>query len=388
MAVETVNVPITLGFVAASSAIPDPEHPGFARAGARAGAPYGGGDLERHVCVAADWSRGGFEPDLCTTGFDTVDLSGFATLQQVFARVHEAGRITDDDASLIRSEMDGATLRCSNGRRVRVVYVAPEGLIMRRAGPNGLDITGQRTIGMNGHGPATSVHADQDVEGTPLLQLMEGRAPQLLRHDSPGAHNHDAALMLVNVWIPLHQITQPLVFADGRSIDRRSSQLRHGLATGTFLERDDDMAINDIWLFLHDDSQQWYLRSAMDHRAAYVFNTTSTAHGAASMAGEALAEELYRSLEQLEAAAADGDARAFTSTVDGIGPVVVPPGTPPALAAAIASMVAVVDTARRDPAAVCGPDTQSWIASARSARSSVVRESIEMRMVVSLVDES
>src|SRR5690606_27658962 len=148
--------------------------------------------------------------------------------------------------------------------------------------------------GMNDHGGATSIHADQDVYGTPLTELMDGRAPSLFRHDSPDGSNDDAGLMLANLWIPLQQITQPLVLGDGRSIDRRRHQLRYGLATQSFLERDDDMVINDIWTFLHDPDQRWYLRSEMDHRSAYVFNTLSTPHGAAVLPGEDLAEQCYR----------------------------------------------------------------------------------------------
>ena len=151
---------------------------------------------------------------------------------------------------------------------------------MRKSGPNGMSVGGATVVGANGHGAATSVHADQDVYGTPLTQLMDGRAPSLFAPRLTRRAEPRRQLMLVNVWIPLRQITQPLVLADGRSIDRRRHQLRYGLATTSFLERDDDMVINDIWTFLHDPGQRWYLRSQMDHRSAYVFNTLSTPHGA------------------------------------------------------------------------------------------------------------
>ena len=271
---------VTLGFVPPSLAVPDVDHPGLFRAGPRASAPYEGRGLDHHVCSATDWCREtSVQPDLPDVGFDTVDLSELDTLQYACARVREGGFVTDDDAATIRAALEGAVLRCSSGRSVTVLYLAPEGFIMRKSGPNGLSVVGKRSTGMNGHSAATSVHADQDVYGTPLTQVMDGRAPSLFRHDSPDGYNHDAALMLVNLWIPLQQITQPLVLGDGRSIDRRRHQLRYGLATETFLEREEDMAINDIWTFLHDPSQHWYLRSEMDHRSAYVFNTLSTPHG-------------------------------------------------------------------------------------------------------------
>ena len=245
-----------------------------------------------------------------------MDLSAFDDLQAGVRPGRRGGphhRRRRVDHPLRRSS--GATLRCAGGATLQVLHIADEGFIMRKSGPNGMSVVGPRSTGMNDHGVATSVHADQDVFGTPLTQLMDGRAPSLFRHDSPDGHNHDAGLMLVNLWIPLHQITQPLVLADGRSIDRRHHQLRYGLPTTSFLERDDDMVINDIWTFLHDPGQRWYLRSDMDHRSAYVFNTLSTPHGAGTLPGEDVAERCYRALEAAEAAVAAGDAAALAEAV-------------------------------------------------------------------------
>ncbi|MFP5256649.1 MAG: hypothetical protein ACLGI8_12475 [Acidimicrobiia bacterium] len=384
MAPNDAGMAVTLGFVPRSVAVPDVDHPGLLRVGPRASAPYAREDLERHRCSATDSSRpGSVQPDLLGFGFDTVDLSRLDDLQTVLTGVREAGHVTEADAAGIRAALDGATLRCSSGPTLRVLHLADEGLIMRTAGPNGLSVVGPRSTGMNGHGPATSVHADQDVYGTPLTQLMDGRAPELFRHDSPDGANHDARLMLLNLWIPLQQITQPLVLADGHSVDRRRHQLRYGLPTQSFLERDEEMATNDIWTFLHDPGQRWYLRSEMDHRSAYVFNTLSTAHGSCALPGEDLAEALYRSLEEAEAAVAKADPDALRSArpPDASEP---PPSVPPALSAAIAEMAAVLEAAPRDAAAVCGPRAEGWLSSARAARRRVVRMSLEMRMVASL----
>jgi hypothetical protein len=213
---------------------------------------------------------------------------------------------------------------------------------------------------------------------------MDGRAPSLLRHDSPDGQNHDASLMLVNVWVPLQQITQPLVLADGRSIDRRRHQLRYGLATNAFLERDDDMAINDIWTFLHDPGQRWYLRSEMDHRSAYVFNTLGTPHGACTLPGEEVAERCYRALEEAESAVAAGDRGALVDALAPVAGIEVPDGTPPALRAAIAEMVDVADAARDDAEAVCGDRAAEWSAASHAARQRVVRMSLELRLVVNV----
>lgn len=385
MTSSAAGLPVTLGFMPPSHAVPDPDHPGLRRAGPRAAAPYGGESVEQHVCLAVDSCQDdSVRPDLAAAGFDTVDLSVFDELQAVLAAVRAAGRIADADAASIRSALDGAALTTVGGATLEVLHIADEGLIMRTSGPNGLSLVGPRSVGMNDHGQATSVHADQDVYGTPLVQLMDGRAPSLFRHDSPDGENHDAGLMLANLWIPLQQVVQPLVLGDGRSLDRRQHQLRYGLPTGSFLERGDEMAINDIWSFLYDPSQRWFLRSEMDHRSAYVFNTLSTPHGAGTLPGEDVAERCYRSLEAAEAAVADGDAAALREAV---APLVgTEPGveTPPALRRAITEMVAVAEEAHRDPVGVCGERAEGWSAASSAARRGVVRMSLELRMVVSL----
>ncbi len=385
MAPQDTTVPVALGFMPKSLAIPDVDHPGLLRAGPRAAAPYGGESIELHTCAATDLCHDGeFRPDLLEHGFDTVDLSPFDGLQQALAGVRLAGHVDDADASTVRASLGGAALGCSGGRTITVLHIADEGFIMRTSGPNGMSLAGPRSIGMNGHGVATSVHADQDVHGTPLRQLMDDRAPSLFRYNSPDGRNHDAGLMLVNFWIPLQQIVQPLTLADGRSIDRRRHQLRYGLATGSFLERDDDMAINDIWTFLHDPGQRWYLRSEMDHRSAYVFDTLSTPHSACTLPGEDVAEHCYRSLENAESAVTSGEIGALSRAVSPVLQATLPAGAPPALGDAIEAMVAVADKAISDPAAVCGDGAETWFAASKAARRRVVRMSLELRMVVSI----
>lgn len=376
---------VTLGFLPESLAIADPDHPGLRRAGPRASAPYANESVELHRCRATDLSLDdGARPDLLTWGFDTVDLSGLDALQAVLARVRVAGRIAEDDAATIRSALSGQTLSGSGGAGLEVLHIADEGLIMRSSGPNGLSVVGPRSIGMNDHSAATSVHADQDVHGTPLRQLMDGRAPELFRHESPDGRNDEAGLLLTNLWIPLQQVTQPLVLADGRSIDRRRHQLRYGLATETFLDRDDEMAVNDIWMFLPDAGQRWYLHSDMDHRQAYVFNTLSTPHGACALPGEDVAERCYRLLEEAEAAVSSGDARAAAAPVAAIVALDVGDDVPPALRRAIGRMVDVAGAAGRDPTVLSGEQADAWLADSRAARRGVVRMSIELRMVVAV----
>lgn len=385
MTVDRATIPVTVGFMPSSVAVADLDRPGLLRAGPRASAPYAREDVERHVVPATDTCQDdAAPPDLLTCGFDTVDLSPLDALQRVCARVRDAGVVTDEDAATIRSALQGAVLRCADGRTIRVLHLADEGFIMRKAGPNGMAVVGPRSQGMNEHGGATSVHADQDVFGTPLTQLMDGRAPELLRHDSPDGANREAGIMLVNLWIPLQQVTQPLVLADGRSIDRRRHQLRYGLATETFLDREDDMVINDIWTFLHHPEQRWYLRSDMDHRRAYVFDTLSTAHGACTLPGEDVAQRCYRSLEAAEEAVAAGDVAALVEAVTPVRDPAAPADTPPALRAAIDALAAAAGEAHADPARTCGEGAEAWRTRSRAVRRRVVRMSLEMRMVVSI----
>ena len=379
------TIPVEMGFMPASHAIADPDHPGLLRAGPRTAAPYATEGVEVHVCQATDRAGEGVaQPALLEDGFETADLSGLAALQEALAAVRRAGRVTEADAERIRSELVGATLQLPSGVSAQVLFIAEEGFIMRSTGPNRLRVIGPEPTGMNDHGAATSVHADQDVYGTPLAQLMDGRAPSLFRHDSPDGANHDASLMLVNLWIPLQQITAPLVLADGRSVDRRRHQLRYGLPTESFLDRDEDQVINDIWTFLHDPGQRWSFRSEMDHRHAYVFNTLSTPHGSCVLPGEDVAEACYRLLDAAEAAVLGGDVRGLTALLADAERPQLPERTTPALREAIAAMIAVIEEASADPAAVCGARASAWLASASEARRRVVRMSLEMRLVVSI----
>lgn len=387
MSLTDAAVPVEMGFMPEALAIDDPDHPGLLRAGPRAGAPYAGENVEMHLCAATDCvADGSVQPDLLGCGFDTVDLSGLDDVQAACVEIRAAGRVTDEQAATIRAGLDGAVLPTSSGGSVKVLYLADEGFIMRSAGPNRMSVVGPRSSGMNDHGGATSVHADQDVYGTPLTQLMEGRAPELFVHDSPDGHNHDASMLLVNLWIPLQQITQPLVLADGASVDRRRHQLRYGLATDSFLERDEDQVINDIWTFLHDDAQQWYFRSRMDHRSGYVFNTLSTPHGAGVLPGEDVAEWCYLALESAEAATAAGDVDALVAAATADGRPELPTSTTPPLRDAIDAMTAVLDAAAADPEGICGDRRNEWTASSQAARRGVVRMSLEMRMVVTVAD--
>ena len=374
-----------LAFAQPGDVVPDTERPGVLRARTRS---LSSEAFDVHTCSIADWSKAeDFQPDLARHGFDVADLSMFEDLQGTLRQVYEAAHITDSDADELRRAFEGATLQLSSGTAVQVQYVAPDGLIMRKGGPNGLDVSAAPMSTRNDHDAAISIHADQDVLGTPLRQVMDGRASELFRHQAPDSQNDDGGLWLLNLWIPLHQITRPLVLADGASIDRPRHQLRYGLPVEGFLDREEDQRVNDIWSFLHHADQSWYFNAEMGASSAYVFDTLSTAHGSFMVPGEDVAEQAYLVLHAAESAIEGGDVAGLTQLLHDAQDLVVPSNSTSALTLAISEMLRLLDEARQDPAGVAGAKAEPWCLAAKQARRSVVRMSVEMRVVASPVGD-
>lgn len=342
------------------------------------------GSYDRRSCRVMDCSGvDGFRPELREHGFARADLSRLRGVQAALARVRDAGRVDEADAAEIRRGLTGRRLPLSGGARLWVLHVAREGFFMRRGGPNGMPM-GSDTLGMNGHDAAVMVHADQDVDGTPLRQLLRGAAPWLFHHDSPDRSNLRSRLFLVNLWIGLEQVTRPLALMDKRSLDRRAHQLRHGLVTDSFLRRREDMRINDIWTFLHDAGQRWYFSSEMDITTGYVFETLGTPHGSLVLAGEERAEARYRQLVAAAEAVERGDcagAVRVLAAADDVDSAWPEPATAP-LRQAIAVMEGLLAEARASSSALCrGEGAAGWLTRARAAAERVVRRSLEMRVV-------
>jgi len=339
---------------------------------------------DRRECRVLDCSRvEGFTADLREHGFAHADVSQLPGVQAACERARIAGRIGETEAAQLRRALFGRSLQLSGGARLRLLHIAREGFFMRRAGPNGMRIGGDRGQGMNGHDAAMTVHADQDVDGTPLRQLLRGLAPRLFHHDSPDHRNLRSRIFLVNLWIPLDQATRPLALMDRRTLDRRAHQLRYGLPTDTFLRRRADMRVNDIWTFLHDDAQRWYFTSEMNAGTAYVFETLSTPHGAFILPGEDRAEVRYRALMAAIAAVQRGDEPAASRAL-AAGPADDPTSEPvtASLRRAIAAMYGSIAEGRENCSALCrGEDASRWCASATKAADRVVRKSVEMRAV-------
>lgn len=337
--------------------------------------------FERRPCRVRDWSAPGQpRPDLRSMGFAAIDLSRDQTLQALLADLRQAGQITPQQASSLRRRLTGRTFQLAGGKLLKLLQVAGEGLIMRKGGPNGLQVDPDVQMSeMNDHDVALAIHGDQDVRGTPLKQMMRGFAPWMFRHQTPDGSNKLSPLVLVNVWIPLQQVTRPLTLMDRRSLNASEHQLRYALPTDDFLERNEEMRCNDIWSFLHDDAQQWYFNADMGHEQAYVFDTLGEPHGSFILPGEDVAEHYYqvlrRQLQQVEEGSVEQVALAVPP---------LPVDTTAPLRKAIATMATLAANAPLD----CEqPGVAAWKASAGEAMDSVVRKSLEMRVVAVLLPD-
>lgn len=344
---------------------------------------HDGEAFAHHRCSIADCSApDGLVPDIKTHGFGHVDLTTIAGVTEVLEDVRQAGEVSRDQARHIRAALTGSTFPLAGGRRLRLLFIAPEGFIMRRGGPNGLRVTDSATApGMNNHDAAVSVHADQDVTGTPLRQLLRGTAPWLFHHRSPSRNNQRSPLFLLNIWVPLQQVTRPLALMDITTLNRPAHQLRYGLETDAFLKRPDDQRVNDIWTFLHDPQQSWFFTSQASPSRAYIFQTLSTPHGAFILPGEDRAEQHYIRLSAARDAVRSADALALARLLAEPDPLTAESLTAP-LSAAIAALEGALAVAARHGAALCaGEGRDAWETQVAAALDGVVRKSIEMRAV-------
>ncbi len=375
-----------LAFTRAEDVSPDGERPGLLRARTL---PFDVDPAEAfdfRSCVLNDCADPRTaEPGLEEAGFETIDLSGNARLQEALATVRAEDRVSDAAAAALRESLSGARFRLMNGRGLRVEHVADEGLIQRRAGPNGRTVNPGGMDGANGHEAARTVHADQDVFGTPLEQLMNGMAPKLFRHRTPDARNDDSSRFLLNLWIPIQQITRPLVLMDRRTLDQKRHQLRYGLPVTRFLDRDEERSVNDIWTFLPDPAQVWYFRSVMGPHQGYVFDTLGEPHGACILPGEEALEQLYLDLGRACEAVAAADADALRAVAAAQAPAL-PEVTTEAIREAWERMTGLLHDAGTRAAEICASGAH-WSSRARGAMDGVIRKSVEMRLVATLTSD-
>ncbi len=314
-------------------------------------------------------------PSFDEAGFAIADLPDRHGLHDTLQAVLRDQRLSPRNQAAIRHSLGRARVRLRDGTHLLILHVAAEGVLFRREGPAGIDVRGGADDEIH-HGGAVNVHADQDVLGTPLRQLMRGRAPRILRHDAPDSSNRRSPLMLVNLWLPLRQVTRPLTLLHSGSLDRRRDQCRYRLPTEGILDRSGERAVNDIWAFLHDEAHEWYFHSELGLGQAYVFDTLSTAHGSCVLPGEDVAADRYRLLAAAEAAVGDRDIAALRATVTGRGSRDIPTAS---LQRAIATMDALLDEAASQAERLTTDTADDWLRRSEAARATVVRSSIELR---------
>jgi hypothetical protein len=349
-----------LGFMSRDGVAIDTQRPGdVLRAPTRTSDPNVYPNLESHRCAIQDLCAiSGFTPNITQQGFEKVRLHHLSDFQQQLAALRTGRHLDPAQAKQLGRALLGRRIPLNHGKSLRVLFVANEGTMMRVTGPNGLIVNAEDRAdsGMNHKIGAPAVHGDQDVRGTPVRQMLMGLGPWLLNHEAPDGKNRRSPLFLINLWIPLQQITQPLALMDESSWNRKAHQLRYALPIDNILERSEDRKMNDIWTVLHDPGQRWYFSSEMYNNEAYVFNTLSNPHGATSLPGEDRAEQLYLELQ--------GGIPA--------SPLTLHPDCPAPLRHAIAAMESLLLETPRDA---------TWQQRASVAMDRVVRKSIEMRML-------
>ena len=386
MAQASTELRSLLGFTRAEDVSPDDERPGLLRARTLPFDVDPDEAFDFRSCVLHDaCDPREPRPGLEEAGFEAIDLSGNADLQRALGTIRDEDRLSDASAAAVRTSLNGALLRLSNGKALQVEHVAEDGLIHRRGGPNGLDVNPGGMDGANGHNAARTVHGDQDVFGTPLKQLMKGGAPKLFRHRTPDARNDDASMFLLNLWIPIQQVTRPLVLMDRRTLDQARHQLRYGLPVTRFLDRDEESSVNDIWTFLPDPAQRWYFRSVMGPGEGYVFDTLGEPHASAKLPGEEALEALYlrlgRACDAVQAGSADTLRAIATEPATALPEVTTEP-----VRAAWQRMTDLLREAEQRTAETCASG-DAWCARARAAMDAVIRKSIEMRLVATLLPD-
>lgn len=371
----------SMGFIKPKDVIADTERPGLLRASpehldGRVNDLFDFPKLTINDCLAPSASPLNLE----SMGFDTIDLSLNEKAQSIFKQIHLDNRLSSSNAKALRRNLNLSGYRLSNGKTLRLLYIAPDGLIMRKAGPNGLKVEpNEKLTGTNGHDGAVTVHGDQDVYGTPLKQIMRGAAPYLFRHNTPDGSNKRSPFFLLNIWVPLQQITRPLSLMDRQTLDQKKHQLRYALPVTSFLEREQAQSANDIWTFLHSPEQQWHFHSEMNSNKAYVFDTLGMAHGAFCIPGEEVAEHYYLKLQSALKALSDKEMTIFQKTCKN-HPIDLPSDITLPLKAAIKNMENLLGVGYQAGESISAIKS-NWIARTELAMDAVIRKSIEMRVV-------
>jgi hypothetical protein len=272
-------------------------------------------DLIEHDTKVIDLRTLDKPPNFKKMGFTTLNLQHNQLLQKELKKVKDTSILTSENKLQILKHLNMASFYTADGKeRVTILHPVLDGLFLRQAGPNDLNITDIN--GETSMGSAKTAHVDNNVDGTPLKQYIRGWAPWLFAHTSPGHQNHISPLHILRLWIPLQQPVRPLVVMDGRTFHRSKEQVAFHLPTGDFLNRSnqglsyllsnsfskqdvDDLSLVDVWHLLYSNQQKWYFHSGMNYSKAFVFSTLDGAHSSCSLPGEDLASTLFNHLNRI-----------------------------------------------------------------------------------------
>ncbi len=370
-----------MGFALPKDVIPDSERKGRLRANT-ATKNYADAaevvDFKR--CSLRDLNSGLYAPDLYRMGFDKVALSSNQKLMAILAKIKAQGALAAGDIGTMRKAISGSVFNLSNGKRIRMFYVAGEGILVRSSGPNGLAIQHDDTVPTHSkQAAAMMIHGDQDVYGFPLKRIMKGLAPYVFNHRSPDGNNTISPVSLVNFWIPLQQINMPLCLMDRSTLNRQEHQLRFEINVTDTLERNAEYGRNDIWAFLHDAGQRWYFSSEMDYQHAYIFDTLGMAHGAAILSGEKEAAHYFLRIQACLKALSERDYETLRQQASQPKQELPEQLTAPLLNA-IREMEALLEQAAQEAGRIIEND-QEWTEKASEILKRLTRKSIELRAV-------
>lgn len=335
--------------------------------------------VDYQKCQLHDCATNHYPIDFHKMGFDVIDLTRNQALISNLQNVRHQGWLKKPNIEHIKRSITGSRFRLSNGKRLRILYVANEGMILRSSGPNGLQIEhGGLTPKNSRQGAALFVHGDQDVYGYPVKKILKGTAPWLFHHSSPESKNSLSPIHLVNIWIPLQQITMPLCLMNRHTLNKKQDQLRLRISVDGVLERSKQNSKNDIWAFLYNEKQEWYFHSEMSLDKAYVFDTLGVAHGASILPGEQQAEAYYLRLNDCVNAIKNGDNERLKSLASQPKQKLPESITTPLLKA-IRQMEMLLAQAAGEP--LESLIQQSWDSEATTIMNSLVRKSIELRAI-------
>jgi hypothetical protein len=381
----TADIQGVMGFALPNDVVQDSERKGRLRANTQSQDYSEVSEVvDFQQCDMHDLCSGKYDIDFFKMGFDKINLSDNPKLQTLLNKIKAQGFLEKEDIKNMRKVISGSVFQLSNGKRLRMVYVAGEGMLIRSSGPNGLAIQYDETLPTHSkQAAAMMVHGDQDVYGFPLKRIMKGAAPWIFRHNSPDGHNKFSPVNLVNIWIPLQQINMPLCLMDRTTLDNQKHQLRFEINVQDTLQRKADHARNDIWTFLHDPKQQWYFSSEMNNDNAYVFDTLGMAHGAAVLPGEKQAEQYFLRVSACQKALKEANRETFKENATK-AKLDLPANMTKPLTIAIANLELVLENAAKNAEAIFiegSSGASEWSKNAEAAKKVLIRRSIELRAV-------